>query len=61
LKGLAEFLSPYGRWRNPDGSAAANTCPFSHEQMCGLTRELLDRVREVTGHSRPRGRSQRNG
>lgn len=61
LKEVAEFLSPYGRWRNPDGSAAAGTCPFSHEQICYLARELLERVREVTGHPRPRGRSQRNG
>lgn len=55
LNRLAEFLSPYGRWRNADASAAPERCPFSYEQICGLTRELLERVREVTGHSRPRG------
>lgn len=61
LKRLAEFLSPYGRWRNPDASAAADACPFSLDRICRLTRELLERVREVTGHSRPRGSSPRDG
>jgi hypothetical protein len=61
LKQLAEFLSPYGRWRNSNGSVAADTCPFSHEQICRLTRELLERVRDVTGHPRRRGRNPRNG
>jgi len=61
LRRLAEFLSPYGRWHNPGALAAADTCPFSHEQICHLTRELLERVREVTGHPRPRGKSRHNG
>lgn len=61
LKQLAEFLSPYGRWRNSNGSMTAETCPFSREQICALTRELLERVREVTGHPRRRGRNPRNG
>lgn len=61
LKQLAEFLSPYGRWRNSSGSVAADTCPFSHEEIRRLTRELLERVREVTGHLRRRGRNPRNG
>lgn len=61
LEELAEFLSPYGRWRNPDGSAAADACPFSPERVCALTREILERVREVTGHPRPRRRTDRNG
>lgn len=56
LARLAEFLSPYGRWRNPDVSARANPCPFSHERICELARELLERVREVTGHPRLRTR-----
>jgi hypothetical protein len=54
LKRLADILSPYGRLRNADISAASSPCPFSHEQICRLTRGLLERVREVTGHSRPR-------
>jgi hypothetical protein len=53
---LAIFLSPYGRWRNPDLSdAAPPECPFTIEHIVGLMRELLDHVRDVTGHSRPRG------
>lgn len=55
LKRLADVLSPYGRLRNADVSTASSPCPFSNEQICRLTRELLERVREVTGHSRPRG------
>lgn len=55
LKRLAGVLSPYGRLRNADVSTASSQCPFSNEQICWLTRELLERVREVTGHSRPRG------
>lgn len=55
LKQLAEFLSPYGRWRNADVSQLSSPYSFSPEQICRFTRELLERVREVTGHSRPRG------
>jgi hypothetical protein len=61
LKAFAEFLSPYGRWRNADVRMNAEVCPFSHERMCRLTRDLLERVREVTGHPRPRGHVARNG
>lgn len=55
LKRLADILSPYGRLRNAEVSTASSPCPFSNEQICRLTRELLERVREVTGHNRPRG------
>jgi hypothetical protein len=55
LKKLAGFLSPYGRWRNADVTAGADACPISRERICGITRDLLERVREVTGHPRPRG------
>lgn len=55
LKQLAEFLSPYGRWRNAEVSQFSSPYSLSHEQVRRLTRELLERVREVTGHSRPRG------
>lgn len=54
LKRLAEFISPYGRWRNAVLSDAADRCPFSYEEIRRLTRDLLERVREITGHSRPR-------
>lgn len=55
LRRLADILSPYGRWRNTDVSAASDICPLSDAQICKLSRSLLDRVREVTGHNRPRG------
>lgn len=55
LEKLAGFLSPYGRWRNASATETADACPLSGEQICHVTRELLDRVREVTGHPRPRG------
>ncbi|MES2136668.1 MAG: hypothetical protein V4502_06370 [Pseudomonadota bacterium] len=56
LKRLGDVLSPYGRLRNADVSTAFSPCPFSNEQICRLVRELLERVREVTGHNRPRDR-----
>jgi hypothetical protein len=56
LTRLAEMLSPYGRLRDADVSRASSPWPFSNELICRLTRELLERVREVTGHSRPRRR-----
>jgi hypothetical protein len=54
LKRLGDILSPYGRLRDADVSVASSLCPFSNEQICRLTRDLLQRVRDVTGHSRPR-------
>lgn len=54
LKKLAGFLSPYGRWRNADFTEAADPCPFSPERICRITRGLLERVRDATGHPRPR-------
>lgn len=59
---LAAILTPYCRWRNPvmreqgyDGG------PFTAAEIRDLTRALLERVRNVTGHSRPRGWSARHG
>jgi hypothetical protein len=40
--------------RNADVSGLSTSCPFPNEQICRLTRDLLERVREVTGHSRAR-------
>lgn len=54
LRRLADLLSPYGCLRNADVSGLSQPCPFSHDRICRLTRDLLERVREVTGHSRPR-------
>lgn len=59
---LAAILTPYCRWRNPimreqdhdDG-------PFAAAEIRHLTRALLERVRQVTGHPRPRGWKARHG
>ncbi|MEO7680773.1 MAG: hypothetical protein ABIS14_08790, partial [Sphingomonas sp.] len=50
---LAAILSPYGRWRF--AQPPVGDLPITPSQMRTLTRELLDRVNNVTGHSRPRG------
>jgi len=55
LATLAVFLSPYGQWRNEDVEPTHCHCPFVCGQIRQLTRGLLDRVREVTGHRRPQG------
>lgn len=52
---LAAFLSPYGRWRNADMDGRARGCPFSSSEIRTLARALLERVHQVTGHSRPPG------
>lgn len=55
LERLAAILSPYGRWRHADLVHSTCDCPFSEREVRQLTRALLERVREVTGHARPRG------
>lgn len=52
---LAAILSPYGKWRNASPRDVAADFPFSTKELRTLTRALLDRVHQVTGHSRPRG------
>ena len=52
---LAATLSPYGKWRNASPRDVAPDFPFSAEELLMLTRALLDRVHQVTGHPRPRG------
>lgn len=52
---LAAILSPYGKWRNASPRDVAPDFPFSAEELQMLTRALLDRVHQVTGHPRPRG------
>lgn len=52
---LAAILSPYGKWRNANPRDVASDFPFSAEELRTLTRALLDRVHQVTGHPRPRG------
>lgn len=53
---IAESLSPYGKWRNPSLSGERPVCAFSFAEARTLARMLLDRVREATGHPRPRRR-----
>lgn len=50
---LAAFLSPYCKWRHIDG--APSDCPFSSDEIRRLTRELLERIHQATGHPRPPG------
>lgn len=52
---LAAILSPYGKWRNASPRDVAPDFPFSAEELQMLTRALLDRVHQVTGHPRPHG------
>lgn len=54
LKRLAAILSPYCKWRNSDLEHPPSECSFSASEVRSLTRALLEHVREVTGHSRPR-------
>jgi len=51
---LASILSPYSKWRDCGPRDTAPNVPFTDEEMRELARSLLDRVREVTGHPRPR-------
>lgn len=58
IEQLAELLTPYSKWNgwaSRDGSEP-NDVPFSHRDICRLTRGLLDHVRSVTGHSLPSSR-----
>lgn len=53
---LAPMLSPYNVWRNPDLEGSRPPVPKSLPDISALLRELLDHVRGVTGHPRPRRR-----
>ena len=57
LARLVALLSPYSRWRDADIRGAEASCPFRDVQIKQLTRDLLERVREVTGHPRPRSKA----
>lgn len=54
LRRLAPVLSPYNVWRNPDLNGSRPLVPMSLPDIPALLRELLDHVRGVTGHPRPR-------
>lgn len=51
---LTALLSPYGKWRNAPRAAVLDF-PFASRELGSLVRLMLDHVRDVTGHSRPRG------
>lgn len=56
LERLAPVLSPYNVWRNPDLDGSRPPVPTSLPDIPPLLRDLLDHVRAVTGHPRPRRR-----
>lgn len=56
LDQLAVVLSPYNKWRNPDLDGSRPPAPTSLPNIPPLLRDLLDHVRGVTGHPRPRRR-----
>jgi hypothetical protein len=56
---LAAILSPYSKWRHADVRDVSPDFPFTAREVRTMTRALLDRVHEVTGHPRPRGWRQR--
>lgn len=56
LERLAVVLSPYNKWRNPDLDGLRPPVPASLPNIPLLLRELLDHVRGITGHSRPKRR-----
>lgn len=55
LERLAAILSPYGKWRNADLRNPPADCSLSDQVIRQLTRALLERVHQITGHPRPRG------
>jgi len=59
---LAAILTPYWKWNCQSRLTRGKPedGPFSHEDICRLTRNLLDHVRRVTGHSRPTWRERRH-
>lgn len=59
LQRLAPLLSPYNVWRNPDLNGSRPPIPKSLPDIPALLRDLLDHVRGVTGHPRPRRREAR--
>ena len=51
---LTALLSPYGKWRNSPRADVLDF-PFKGRELQSLVRLMLDHVRDVTGHPRPRG------
>lgn len=54
---LALILTPYWKWGYPQliGDPPMDTGGFTTDQVRTLMRALLERVHDVTGHTRPRG------
>lgn len=52
---LTALLSPYRKWRDAPRTATRDF-PLTDREVGSLVRLMLDRVRDVTGHPRPRGR-----
>lgn len=54
---LAVILSPYWKWGYPHliGDPSMDDGGFTPDRVRPLVRALLDRVADVTGHSRPEG------
>src|SRR3546814_341709 len=56
---LAAVLTPYWKWNSlsqiqaKENGTKPKDGPFSRDDICCLTRALLDHVRYVTGHPRP--------
>jgi len=51
---LTALLSPYGKWRHAPRAAVLDF-PIEDRELRSLARSLLNHVRDVTGHPRPRG------
>ncbi len=57
---LAAILTPYWKWnslsrlRAKESGSRPDDGPFSPDDVCRLTRALLNHVRRVTGHARPK-------
>jgi hypothetical protein len=51
---LTALLSPYCKWRNGPQKDGGDF-PFTNQEIALLVRQMLDHVRHITGHSRPRG------
>jgi hypothetical protein len=56
---LATILTPYWKWNSMSlfHRGKPKDGPFSRDDICRLTRGLLDHVRLVTGHPRSGGES----
>lgn len=62
LERLAVVLSPYSQWNTPqDNRRRVDDGGFSQVEVRSVLTDLLEAVREATGHGRPRGWMIRSG